>query len=463
MVRHNLTAWTWQDVQSDFANCTDGLTPRPNERYAVWQSTAALGNALNVWVHIFLFAVASGRQLLVGQGVVPELLCGPRGAYLCGVEAPGKQWFHGKKMTTAKWDDLFDESELALVPVQWFSYKDVGAAMFRGSKSSHDKRTCLECMQRSLRCQNNARNGLDVDSCVMVRAMQMLLPGARLRDDFLKAALVTASESWMGSLKDLDTVLKHHPHHHTGVFFDPPTHRLDAAARFSGAIHIRALPPKLEKEGSHAHLREYAAFLNEMNTTSFWLCVAKHARAADAPYRRDGWPSTVFVATDVQGLCRVARRHVNLACMDVAPAHLTKANIEGPLVRGGLDSHQLAVLDWHLLARSRWLVSVGRAGDHCAKGSSRDGTHGVGGPGRSFYGWALANSNLVHPPASYQIQACPCHVNTHSVSVWYPPAATAGLSKDTSSAQQQQDSRRRRLGSLALLRQIQLRHHRRHP
>ena len=44
-----------------------------------------LGNALSGWMHVFLYALASGRQPVVGSGVAPRLFCGREGAFSCGV------------------------------------------------------------------------------------------------------------------------------------------------------------------------------------------------------------------------------------------------------------------------------------------------------------------------------------------------------------------------------------------
>merc|ERR1712185_46074 len=53
-------------------------------RFIVWSSTAALGNALHVYLHAFAVALFTGRELVTGLGTVPSLLCGPRGAFRCG-------------------------------------------------------------------------------------------------------------------------------------------------------------------------------------------------------------------------------------------------------------------------------------------------------------------------------------------------------------------------------------------
>lgn len=422
-------------------------------------------------MQLFLFALVSGRQLLVGAGIVPELLCGDNGAYVCGVDSEAKEWRKTKSRGTADWRDLFSNKQITDSPLNWFQYANVGAAVMRGVPAAeidvNFKALCLECIYRSLRCPVvNAHNGLDRESCVMLRAMQLLLPGTMLRDRFSRAARITAAERWLGVIQDLDIVLKHSTAPDTAtqrkfdwdrhIFFDPPTSRLDASTRFAGAIHIRALPPKLERDGSDIHQKHYIQFMGQLNSThaSFWVCAAKNALLADDQHRREQWPRSIFIATDSEGLCRMARNRLSLglddnddpramflrkgpvahsdkataaeqdifrnpiACMDVSPTHLVKTERIHAQVKGGLDSHQLTILDWHFLARSRWLVSVTRIVNRCQRGAERDGTHNVGGPGRSFYGWALAASGLVHPPPNVHTKGCPCQLDGRTVSIW---------------------------------------------
>ena len=509
-------------MQEDFYNCSEGSTPLPrSDRFVRWRSSSALGNALNVWMHAFLYALVSGRQLLVGEGVVPELFCGRNGAYECGAA------YYPAKVSKARgidWEMLSDAEtqEVAIheVPLQWFSYKNVGATLFRGAKNHSDpdvrraKSTCAHCLFRALRCLPNAKNGIDTESCAMVRAMQLLLPGTLLRASFAEKAKATAKGLWAGDLNDLDVVLRHstaasrerdesfgrqrddnsnetlsvlspllkkkkkvvlnsatatnrrqllvserknmtdpfarladlaEESAAAAIFFDPPSSRFDASTRFAGAIHLRALPPQLEKDTSDVSQAAYLKFLEDMNATlenNFWICAAKNALTTDAqlaPKRRENyWPKTIFLATDVDGLCQVARDRVWLqkkteknaiACMDSSPVHMTKTLRSEDENLDLLDAHQMAVLDWHLLARSRWLVSVGRTLDHCAKGASRQGTHGVGGPGRSFFGWALAASGLAHPPPGLHAKGCQCSVSDVTISLWYPPQAAAASSR----------------------------------
>ena len=77
------------DAQSAVAKCRThplpGFTepgPKP-DKYVVWTTHSSLGNALNVFAAIFLYALVSGRQIIAGGGRVPELFCGPTGAFAC--------------------------------------------------------------------------------------------------------------------------------------------------------------------------------------------------------------------------------------------------------------------------------------------------------------------------------------------------------------------------------------------
>ena len=78
-----------------------------------------------------------------------------------------------------------------------------------------------------------------------------------------------------------------------------------------------------------------------------------------------------FLATDTKGLCNAARAALvarnsshQIACMDMAPVHLTRQTDHKPVSKGtddGLDGHQAVILDWYLLQRSRWLAPVARS------------------------------------------------------------------------------------------------------
>ena len=66
--------------------------PLPNRttHVIVWDTTdgSALGNGLNVFMITYLFALFTRRRVVAGPGLVPGLLCGPKGAFTpCG--APG--------------------------------------------------------------------------------------------------------------------------------------------------------------------------------------------------------------------------------------------------------------------------------------------------------------------------------------------------------------------------------------
>lgn len=450
--------WSWHETQLDFANCTNGSTPFPrkslfanrtidaragSDRFVTWSSTSALGNALNVYMHAFIFALASGRQLAVGNGVAIELLCGEsHGAYACGLNGRGV----AAQRTTppADWSNLFSGHRVVSSHNSWYQYQNLGAAVMKGTSAEDRefKDMCIACMQRSLRCPDeaNSGSGLDRESCAMVRAMQLLLPGGgTLRENFARAAKSTAEQSWIGVPGDLDVVLKHSTHIETKAydwdrrcFFDPPTTRLDASTRFAGAVHIRALPPALEGVSSQAVHDSFQGFLTKMNTTApdgFWNCLARNVQSTENAHRRHErhWPTSLFVASDTDGLCKMARDQLltldsslpPISCMNVPPAHIVKSKRSEASIDGGLDSHQLTILDWHLLTRSRWLVSIGRISDRCRKGAARSGAHGVHVPGQSFFGWALAASGLSPPPKTLNTEGCPCQVNKNTVSVWY--------------------------------------------
>ena len=80
-----------RDAQVTYSQCALAPTP-PSHLFVTWTperpgSTSALGNALNSFASVFLYAIVSGRQVLAGPGRVPSLMCNPDlgGAFECGV------------------------------------------------------------------------------------------------------------------------------------------------------------------------------------------------------------------------------------------------------------------------------------------------------------------------------------------------------------------------------------------
>ena len=61
-------AFTWAAAQQNMRRCMNGHTSAATGRFR-WR-TPALGNALNGWMHVFLYALASGRQLVAGDGLL---------------------------------------------------------------------------------------------------------------------------------------------------------------------------------------------------------------------------------------------------------------------------------------------------------------------------------------------------------------------------------------------------------
>ena len=76
--------FSWADAQASMHACTNESRPLV-DKYAYLSTRHAVGNALNGWMHVFMYALASGRQPVVGSGVAPRLFCGREGAFSCGV------------------------------------------------------------------------------------------------------------------------------------------------------------------------------------------------------------------------------------------------------------------------------------------------------------------------------------------------------------------------------------------
>ena len=76
--------FSWADAQASMHACTNESRPLV-DKYAYLSTRHAVGNALDGWMHVFMYALASGRQPVVGSGVAPRLFCGREGAFSCGV------------------------------------------------------------------------------------------------------------------------------------------------------------------------------------------------------------------------------------------------------------------------------------------------------------------------------------------------------------------------------------------
>uniref|UniRef100_A0A7S3NJF2 Uncharacterized protein n=1 Tax=Aureoumbra lagunensis TaxID=44058 RepID=A0A7S3NJF2_9STRA len=172
---------------------------------------------------------------------------------------------------------------------------------------------------------------------------------------------------------------------------------------------------------------------------SLFICASQNVYNAHLKISHGGsyWPKSLFITSDIHGVCRFAHSIVNnvtlnthnvsssIVCIDRPPVHITKDKRQ-PLSNrylSRLDDHQITLLQWYLLTRSRWLTHVGRSGGHdVCKSATREGTHHVHVPGNSFYGWALAASGLLPPrPQFAYARNCPCDINKNHISVWEPP------------------------------------------
>ena len=79
-----------------------------------------------------LFALVSGRQIVVGDGRVPELFCGPSGAFECGLPFHAADEFtpNGKQFSElrqgqkdADWKRVYDDQTAVLqASVRWYNW-----------------------------------------------------------------------------------------------------------------------------------------------------------------------------------------------------------------------------------------------------------------------------------------------------------------------------------------------------
>ena len=122
-------AFTWAAAQHTMRRCMNGTTPDiRRDRYAYWRSTSALGNALNGWMHVFLYALASGRQLVAGDGLAVELLCGTHGAFICGIPYRTKSWL--KQQSSRGVDAAWTDSDHAVHTADLMWFESVWQAKF---------------------------------------------------------------------------------------------------------------------------------------------------------------------------------------------------------------------------------------------------------------------------------------------------------------------------------------------
>ena len=137
-------AFTWAAAQHTMRRCMNGTTPdiRP-DRYAYWRSTSALGNALNGWMHVFLYALASGRQLVAGDGLAVELLCGTHGAFICGIPYRTKSWL--KQQSSRGVDAAWTDSDHAVHTADLMWFKPVWKSKFNLCFNLRCVGACVRC------------------------------------------------------------------------------------------------------------------------------------------------------------------------------------------------------------------------------------------------------------------------------------------------------------------------------
>ena len=81
---------TFQDHAARYEQCArpPSVPADGRRRFVAWRAAAgtALGNALNILAHAYFVALWSRRELIVGPGLVPDLLCGRWGVITrCGL------------------------------------------------------------------------------------------------------------------------------------------------------------------------------------------------------------------------------------------------------------------------------------------------------------------------------------------------------------------------------------------
>ena len=145
----NITApFSFFDAQRTYAACSPTAPGVQTGRYITWKSTSALGNGLNIFAHTMLYALISGRQIVVGHGRVPELLCSPEtGAFECGL--PFHTTFLGgtydeleKESNSPQWhwEKVFDtQTPVHGSAIKWYAWRSVGEMIYFGRTDQSTK------------------------------------------------------------------------------------------------------------------------------------------------------------------------------------------------------------------------------------------------------------------------------------------------------------------------------------
>ena len=375
-----------QRQHEHFGECM-GRAPSTERLFMVWtvDDAIALGNALNVFAHTLLFALFTNRQLVVGSGTVPELLCGPYGVLECAIPywegnhtplsgtllTPGK-WREARAHTPGATEDWRQSS----VAPGWRE-KSPAAVMKSSSKGWNsyagidtDRRTnkAVRCAAEALECANAS----NIDGCFMSSAMDALFSSPTPRASFVTAALT--SSRWSGDTATPALVLR-------------------GDERFAGTLHLRLLPPFLERkkhapQPSAAAQRTYDAvvgWLRSDGASEWFTCLRSEVSGG-----------TIFVATDADRLCTaLTARHDGLVCQDVKPFHFSFDHAPKQYARfegRELHKHQHVALDWWLLTRSVHVMGAHRPMNTAKLQPFR--AHGALSPGKSFFGWARALSGV---------------------------------------------------------------------
>ena len=431
---------TFQDHAARYAQCAGppSVPADGRRRFVAWRAAAgtALGNALNILAHAYFVALWSRRELIVGPGLVPDLLCGRWGVITrCGLP----RWTDGAVSLALNGTKDAD-------PLHWIEHvheadseggaRVVGANIHWSSYSGYAQVAAKEprvmCALQALGCDGPVRDAhnasnrsavpasmafsqrfgveergrsagvAEANGCVMAAIMRALLPdGPVAREPVAAAALASARADpaaehggawrWRGSADALAAALR-------------------GERAFAGALHFRLMSPSFEHQTNDGERAASDAFFGWLvNASDFWRCVAPANGSAPTAAR-----PTLFVASDARDLCRLAAERLDgapapwaIACADAVPMHLARDHRVTDDIWGSYDDeyaraanasalhpHQHVALDWLLLSRSHVLTSIYRAHLQCK-------TANVGGrlgPGQSFYAWARAASGLGFAP-----------------------------------------------------------------
>ena len=320
---------TFQDHAARYEQCAGPLSAPADgtRRFVAWRAadSTALGNALNILAHAYLVALWSRRELIIGPGLVPDLLCGRWGVITrCGMP----RWTDGavspalagtKDADPLHWIGHVRQADaLRDGPALERGARVVGAnirawSTYSGYAQDAAKEPRVMCALQALGCDGPVRDARDrgagvaeANGCVMVAIMRAVLPDGPVARAPVAAAALASAAGGAARPRGKARLRADPAAEHGGAWrWRGSADALAAALRgeraFAGALHFRLMSPSFEHQTNDGERAASDAFFGWLvNASDFWRCVAPARGAGDAAR------PTLFVASDARDLCRLA-------------------------------------------------------------------------------------------------------------------------------------------------------------